>query len=162
MGFGKDGKGTIIYDRISGALSTLASQTALKIATVAITEDFRVVKAEGFLSIDALPANEGPVLVALADAELSEAEIKECLEATPLDRNDNLALEQSHRPVFLLGSFFHTAAGQGENLKIEKTIRWTFSGDDGFTLVAYNMDTGALTTGSAIRGIMKYYGVWVS
>lgn len=167
MGFGKDGKGVIIYEGQSQALTTLAAGSVIKIGTpLAITEDFRMIKSEILATLEGLTANEGPFDFGLADNELSTAEIQATLDTDgPLDSNDYAAKETAERPVFLIGRF----AGESSNNtnldkntgKINHVTRWTFKNDDGWCFWIRNAGPAALTTGATVRLLAKHFGVWV-
>ncbi len=91
MGFGKDGKGTIILQEDTITLLTLADNTALlqdNTGNLTLADDFRVLKMEYFATITSGLA-EGPIYFGVCNGELSIAEIKEALIQTgPLNRND--------------------------------------------------------------------------
>ncbi len=165
MGFGKDGMGTMITHASAITLGTLADGAAIKEAAgPAITEDFRLISFDiyGFLQGDTTDEN---VVLGLADDELSVAEIAEAVvNSGPLDRNDNVGNEQASRPVFLIQEFGQDGNGNATNMipSLRKTIRWTFSAPEGWTLFALNHSGSALTTGAVFRFVGKYYGVWVS
>lgn len=171
MGFGKDGKGVMIRESDSITLGTLSGGVAVKQSNpLAITEDFRLIKAEIFATLTGATfvEDDGPILVGISSDELTVAEIAECLQADgPLGPDDRLAMERAERPVWPIFLFRNdNQAGTdhfllNNGLPIEKTLRWTFSNSSGFTWFAYNLGTGALTTGGVVRFHAKYYGVWV-
>ncbi len=165
MGFGKDGKGVIMYNNDTITLGALASHAAVKQTNpLAIEEDFRVLKMRIVGGLDSTTGEEGPIVLGIADNELSAAEIAECWNAEgPLDRNDNLKDERAHRPVFILCNLEETAFGDGKYVfDVEENIRWTFSNTEGFCIFAFNLDGAALTTGGVVRFLAKFYGVWVT
>ena len=159
MGFGKDGKGAIITDTGLITLATLANVTALKEdSPLTLGEDFRLIKGEIFGSLSGATPGEGPLWLFLADDELTVAEIAESIESSgPSDRNDRVAMERAERPVFLLGMLPVLAAEEpihgpkGQRGVIEKTVRWTFSNPEGWTLGVFNQSGGTLTTGATFR-----------
>lgn len=164
MGFGKDGKGIIMYDGLSQALGTLTSFDVAEVGVLnaqTMTEDFRIIKIEGFAAWEAPTSEEGPIVIGLASGELTDAEIEECLEARPVDRNDRVELEKSSRPVWPL-AILGANQSNAETAVIDKTIRWTFSNDDGWKYWAYSLDGTSLTTGSYVKGLLKIFGVWVT
>lgn len=165
MGFGKDGKGTIGYlANVSDALGTLASQTVLKSdVTVSPEDDFRLLKTETYMSESGGTAGEA-VLFGIADNELTITEIKECLEAEPKDRNDAIGNERALRAVFPIGVISLGAAGNAPQFMepIVTKPRWTFSDTEGWCFFYYNFGPAALTTGSIISLLTKFYGVWLS
>ncbi len=104
MGFGKDGKGVIIYEDLQITVGNLASQAAVAAAGgITLGEDFRMLKSE----IHILMGDPGwgaigdTVIIGIADGELSVGEIAQAINANgPTDRNDNLLTEQANRPVW--------------------------------------------------------------
>ncbi len=169
MGFGKDGKGVIIRERDTITLGALNSLAVVKQDNpLVIGDDFRMIKAQilPYLSGATPVENDGPVIIGIADDELSVTEIAECLVAAgPLDRNDNLANERAMRPVFEIAQLpfvDDTSETVQYVLPLEKVVRWTFSNPEGWTLFAFNNGGSALTTGGVISLLNKFYGVWVT
>lgn len=170
MGFGKDGKGVILRESQTITLGTLASSTAIKAASnLAVTEDFRIIKSEILVSFRAMQPDESPIILGLADNELSVAEIGECLLVDgPVDRNDRQKEEEATRPVWeICQNTPQVFAGPSDNapnngLPIEKTFRWTFSNDEGWCWFAWNASGAALDGGGSIVIHAKHFGVWVS
>ncbi len=171
MGFGKDGKGAIITEQRSQALTTLAAQTAVLIGTkLAIEEDFRILKSHVHCLINGLTAGQGSRLViGLADGNLTVAQIAEAITANgPLNPGDTQG-EHAMRPVFIVGvaggDTTQTAlvvrdAHTNAPLIVQKN-RWTFQDGDSWNWFVYNNSAAALTTGSSIFLIAKNFGVWV-
>ncbi len=174
MGFGKDGKGEIIRENISQALSTLGAATAVLVGgTATMGEDFRILKSEVIAFIEGLTALEGGALeLWLVNGELSLAEAEEVLELTGTsDRNDAANRERAHRFVKYVGSFpdltglaaVRLISGPEGNLG-RSTInpRWTFSDPEAWDFLIYNRGGAALTTGATMRIQAQHYGVWVT
>lgn len=164
-GFGKDGKGVILYETNEVSLGTLAKDTVLSMGNYGIEEDFRMLRSEVFVIHRDPTAGEGPLLFGLARGDLTVTEIKETLETEPTDPQDT-KLEKSHRPVWPLGFIGQGHGGTVTDPSAEFVWdkRWTFmskSSNDGWQFWVYNMDLAALTTGSKIRYIAKHFGVWV-
>lgn len=161
-GFGKGGKGQILYENEIATLGAVIAAGAVS-APIGdyqngLDEDFRILKVEGAIAVDGLAAGEMAVFC-LADGALTAAEIAECLVASPDGPNDVPAIEHSHRPVFPVATLW--GSSDETNLRsFEKTVRWTFSDDEAWQWVLYNpgnVHAGALTY------VMwtKIYGVWV-
>lgn len=163
IGFGKNGRGTILYLNQDFAPGTITGKTVSKGNAANMTEDLRILKMEIDACITGLTATEEDrvLLLGFADAELTDAEIQECLEAEPLDSNDNLSLERSHRPVWPIGMMKPEVSDTVRYLSATWSKRWTFSDDDAYCFFLYNLGAGALTTGSTLRILVKLYGVWV-
>ncbi len=167
MGFGKDGKGAILREATNITLSTLGAVTAIKAGTQLVLEDdFRVIKTEVSGALDGAAADETPILLGLADNELSVAEIGEAMNLNgPVDRNDRVAVERAERPVWVVGSYdsvFNRVAANAGGAPLEKVLRWTFSNPEGWTWFAFNRTAATLTTGAVFRLEAKYFGVWVT
>ncbi len=169
MGFGKDGKGVIITETDLITLGTLANNTVLKQdSALVLTEDFRIISMELTTVLVGNTAAENPISLYLVNDELTVAEIKEAIEVNgPLGRSDRLNQERAERAVFLLGTFtggganVHFHGKDGQNTVVNKTIRWTFSSAQGWSIVAFNHSGAALTTGAVVRFLSKYFGVWL-
>ncbi len=170
MGFGKDGKGTIILQHDIITLATLADDTALiqDAGAIAIVEDFRILKSELHVGTnESIAAGDGPIYFGVADGELTVAEIAEVLNQTgPLNRNDNARSEQSLRKVEILAVFGPGQSnGTGDKAwqgPIVTKPRWTYSNPNGWAYFAFNQSGGALVTGTILRFRAKHYGVWVT
>ncbi len=165
MGFGKDGKGAIIYEKNIITLGALANATTKKAdGQIALTEDFRLIKSEIMVVAQGVAAGDAPLCFGIADNELTEAEIAEVMEQSgPVDKNDNLRSERAMRPVWPL-----MYLGDGDEADVpqdgiyEKVLRWTFSDADGWVFFIHNDTGGALTTGAVVRFRAKHFGVWVT
>ncbi len=172
MGFGKDGKGAIIIENRSQALSTLATAAVIFIGTkLPIAEDFRMLKAQIFAGIEGLAAGEGNgLLIGLAHGDLTVGEIKDSLDMEgPSDRGDLIKQEQALRPIFLLGALEkdtndtqgHFRSLWGSEYGIVAKPRWTFQTTDSWNWFIYNEGGAVLTTGSTVRINTKCFGVWL-
>ncbi len=173
MGFGKDGTGVIIRDNDQITLGALNANAAIKQANpLVLAEDFRVLKSEHFLTMESATfvAGDGPIVVGIANNELTAAEIAECLNTDgPLNRNDRGNTENAMRAVFpfiQLDFIQKSSAGGATEINLGKAVvdthRWTYSDPEGFTLFAFNHGGSALTTGGILRNLSTYYGVWVT
>ncbi len=173
MGFGKDGRGVIWRSVDSTALGALAGQAAVIVGNDwAPTEDFRLLKMELIAHVKALTTLQGlGLLIGIADAELSVAEIAEALIIDgPDDRNDNVGSEQASRPVWIMGDLIKDGGdaelrghfrGEGNSPVMTWKKRWTFSAPEGANIFVFN-NGSALTTGSSCGLLLTGYGVWVT
>ncbi len=173
MGFGKQGTGQIIREKVSNAaLGALAGEDVVKVASdITLAEDFRILKSEITAMVIGLTAGEGDGLVfGMANGELTAAEVEESLEADgPLNRNDAVATARALRKVKTLG--FSVAAPnantvmliQNENggRLITSKDRWTYSDPEGWDYWVYNLGS-TLTTGATMQLLATHYGVWVT
>ncbi len=164
MGFGKDNKGVIIREDNAIALGALAARTVILFPALALEEDFRMLKSEIWAILDDHANGDGAkIVLGLACAELSLAEVEEALEINgPINRNDRLQEERATRPVWLIEGFEEKSDASVQRMaKQEWKKRWTFSNADGWNFFIYNQSNGPLTTGSTVRISATHYGVWV-
>ncbi len=177
MGFGKDGKGQMWREGGIITLGTLAANTAIKAASqIAITEDARVLTIDASLHQIGMTTLEGPVIMGICNNELSIGEIAEALNMDgPIDRNDRELQEDIGKAVFPLalvtamgivpiGKWVNAESAGGPNnpmLGGRRTLQWTFSNPEGWTMFAFNFSGSSLTTGTVLRFFNTYYGVWL-
>ena len=164
MGFGKDGKGAILYDQVTINPGTLAAHDVIagNSTYVGIEQDFRILKSEFYM--DFAPQAVGDnVLVGIAGGNLSAAAIESAIEARPLEAN-SLLMEESMRAVWPLVNFGENSTGSGRLVaNFEKNLRWTFRQDDGWVYWVFNTDdSAALTDASEISIFAKHFGLWVN
>ncbi len=172
-GFGKDGKGQILWDVVTLTLGTLASQDVISVGSVTglnLREDFRILKTQYFIHFapGAFDALEGPLLVGMAAGGLTAALIEEAIESTPNDRNDYPEIEEVMRPIWPLDSLFLSVdttnnASTGNRLVAvdEFNPRWTMPSPDGWVWWAMNRSAGALSDLGTLIITAKHFGVWV-
>ncbi len=130
-----------------------------------------MIKLQIAASARGVAAAEGPVHLYLINDELSVTEVKEAIEANgPLGRSDRVAQERAERAVFLIGTFpAETPSTENEGIHgrdgqdgiVERTIRWTFSDAQGWSLGVFNQTGAAMTTGATVRFVAKFFGVWL-
>ncbi len=113
-------------------------------------------------------SGENPIDLYLVNDELSVAEIAASIAAAgPLGRSDRGGQELAERAVFLLGTFIGANPNlpllgeDGQEGVINKTVRWTFSDAQGWSIAAHNRSGGTLTTGSVVRLATKFFGIWL-
>ncbi len=171
IGFGKDGKGEIIREARSQALSTLQAGGGIIIGTkLATTEDFRIIRTDVQSSITGLTSSEGKGLALyLVDGVFTIAEFEAAIEANgPLGPNEAVAAEIAMRFERWLGEVVDAAGTAGDAIirnekggaLLQDTIRWTFSRTKSWNWVLFNHGV-ALTTGATVFIKAKNYGVWV-
>ncbi len=172
MGFGKDGKGTIIKESVSIVLGALGQQDVVVGAGPVITEDFRIIKTEVWGAITGLTSAEADGLyLGIANGDLNAGEIEESLEANgPLFPGQAVEQERAGRLTKMLGQFIPASAandlsrmlvGPDGGAPVSKTIRWTFGkSQGGWNWFVHNVGT-VLTTGATLRLSAVHYGVWV-
>jgi len=164
MGFGKDGKGQILYENVAllpGALAAKDVIAGFGAYQDNLIEDFRILKSEIHWGTRTGTAGDS-FMWGIAGGELSAAEIEEALEARPFNTNDNVALERSMRPVWPLGvSVLADDPSTSGGVPIEKNVRWTFANPNGWQFWVYNYTSLAMTTGTICDLFIKHFGVWV-
>ncbi len=176
MGFGKDGKGAIIKEKVDFTLGALAGQAPqLANSTVLLDSDFRILKSIVTATLTGLTTGEGNGLhLYMTQGDLSVGEVEANIEQSgPLRMGDRDLMEIAERWVRLLGTLegeavptermFHNEE-DGSILKINP--RWTFrrgrtASEGGWNWVVYNNGV-TITTGSTIRILATHYGVWVT
>ncbi len=156
MGFGKDGRGAILYFSVEGSVGALGAQTAVALFGHAVEQDFRILKIEGTLVARDTVTGETLELW-IADGDLTVAEIASALDSAGV-KSDDPEGEPAYRPVFFLGA---TSGVVATPTIVEKSVRWTFSPPDGFTFVVYNPSTDALAAVRDVNFHLKVFGVWV-
>ncbi len=98
-------------------------------------------------------AGEGPIVVGIANGDLSVTEVQEKLDAAPSRRDDIIAIERMSRPIRQAGTFPGTLSkevlNQGLPIVISKlpTKGWQFNDNISLALWGQNQ-SGATMTGS--------------
>lgn len=163
MGFGKDGRGTILYDRKEFALGALAAQDVIAASggyTNLIEDGFRIIKGEFYIIYNAGAVSDA-VVVGIASGELDASQIEEAIEARPTNSSDVPEAERTMRPVWPLAEF-HAANGP-VNKTVFKTLRWSFNDSSAWSYWAYNpYEAAGLVDGGTVTIFAKLYGVWVA
>ncbi len=172
MGFGKDGRGQILYDQISAGIGTIAANDVSLMGgryDGSMLEDFRIIKMDYWITLtpaQAITVLDGPITIGIASGDLTSAEIEEAIEAAPLGNSDVVANARSMRPVWPLESYVlkdpDTGGVPALTRKGSINIRWTFPNPTGWTYWAFNHGAGTLTTGNNIFGLLKLFGLWVA
>ncbi len=170
MGFGKDGKGQVLWDLVTITLGALAARDVISQASTtgsALKEDFRILKTKYYIAWRAPDFAEGPIVIGMAPGQMSAAEIEEALESTPTDTSDVPEIEQSNRMVWPLEIMMlqndGTLSDGGKAIaQGEVMTKWTFPDPDGWNWWTFNLDSVApLTTNGRIEIFAKHFGVWV-
>ncbi len=173
MGFGKDGKGQILYETSISSLDmgALAARDAVEFVgsfNDALEEDFRILRVDYWISIrgaQAIVLEDGPIWVGFAAGNLAAGDVEGAIETIPVNQND-LGLENTNRPIWPLEMFTvqdpDTQAGDHQTIKGSFNPKWTFNNPDGWTWWVYNSSAFALVTGSAITINAKIFGMWVA
>ncbi len=173
MGFGKDGKGVILRERSTITLGALAQFGAVIFASgIAITEDFRMLKALLQVNAHTLTSGEGEGLVfGIANGDLTAVEIAECLVTDgPIGPQEHAGgSEEAERAVHVIAASGLQDAGGTERTflnenggpMIEDKFPWTYYNGSGWDWFVFNNGSAALTTGGFVEVLATMYGVWV-
>ncbi len=176
MGFGKDGKGTIIKEQTSITLAALAVADMVGgNSTVQLDSDFRILKTDLTAVINGITSLEGKGLILyMAQGDLTVAQAEESIEAQgPLKPGDITRQERADRWVRRVGITIGATVNETERVFTNEygggllsiNPRWTFrrartATDGGWNWDVYN-DGATLTTGATVRITATHYGVWV-
>ncbi len=171
MGFGKDNKGVIIRERFTHSLGALVDgDVEITAKTLAITEDFRIIKTELSATIE-LTADAGAhgSVFGIANGVLTAAQIEACLELNgPSGPSARPAAEAAERFCKTLGVFQNPSGGLECSLigvdggpLIRETIRWTFTDTDQWVFWVYNNTGVTMQTGNIVNVLATHYGVWL-
>jgi len=148
----------------SVALSTLANATILSVDITALgITKFRVVSMDLSWQIRDQTPGEGPIQVGVANSNLTNTEIGECLDATPTSQTDIIPLERLRRPVRTVGAFNSVSAD--EVLNDGRMMRTKFHTvlDEGTELEVWARNrSGSSLTGGAFLAVQgRVYGYWI-
>ncbi len=171
MGFGKDGKGQILREVATITIGALAAGAVVKHTggVVLQTTSFRILKTEYFAVMStAFQGEFDQVLLGIANGALSTTEIAACIEADgPDDRNDP-DKEEAMRAVWLQAHLREQPAQANglnqvlfNNMKMDFSLKWTFTPTEGWDWFVFNPLGGAITTGAVVKIFAKHFGVWV-
>ncbi len=172
MGFGKDGKGAILWDQtqiLPGAL--IPADVAGAATNQNLIEDFRILRTDYWINYLPVATDgfEGPVLVGMAPGGLSAAEVEEAIDSVPTYPGDAPASERSLRPVWPLEAFVFLVdnaqgwGGHGELVKKGSfNPKWTFHDSDEWIWWVFNFSGNTLTTGGQVNIVAKHFGVWLT
>ncbi len=161
---------------IQFALSTLGAATALKAATkvdASRLNGFRIAKVNVAATLRNKTASEGPILWGL-QCNMSAADIKAAIESDPQSSTaDNDRGDGTWLKILGLIGFPTTDApltggvGPGATAvslvahMMEVKVNWSVIEGQDFSVFAFNMGSGALTTGTIIDAVLEIFGVWL-
>ncbi len=168
MGFGKDGKLSILYE-FSRNIDVSALAALDVIATGGgyhntLIDDFRMISLKYQAYFEGGEVGDSLVF-GIASSDLSAPEIELALETAWVEEDNRISEESSGRPVWVLGRLAVLAAEgsvpfEGEFRK--EVIRWTFHQQSGWQWWCYNPSTGsAIGSTATFSPMAKIYGVWV-
>lgn len=168
-GFGKDGKGQILWDVQDISIGALAANDVISANSttgVNLDEDFRILKTQYFFAWRAPDFSEAPILIGMAAGGLQANEIEEAIESTPNDTNDYPEIEQAMRPVWPLEGMMLQNDGtfaDGARTLAQDSFnpKWTMPSPGGWVWWILNHGSAALTAGGVMHIVAKHFGVWV-
>lgn len=109
---------------------------------------------EGFISIKDQTGGEGPIVVGCCHGDYTVTEVKEALEATDTNTEDQILLEQSRRKVRTWGIFTGKDSDGylNNNTRSQKhKIKFSTSEGNSVSVFAYNDSGAALTAGAVVH-----------
>ncbi len=129
---------------------------------------FRVIRARLAAMLEAKTATEGPIVWGIG-MNVNAADLEAMFEADPSSSATRiLGPQRSYiMPLGIIGKPATEGAltGKGGETNIgqfvEITPNWSVPEGQNLNYWAYNMDSGALTTGTLIRIFAQLYGVWL-
>ncbi len=128
----------------------------------AFGEDIYVISVDGTWALHTHTAGQGPIVVGFAHADLTVAEISECIKAELTDPDDIITRERARRPVRQVGAFngLNTDETLYDGVAKRTTIKISIGNDHNLALYAFNRSGAPLTTGSKITVDGVLYGRW--
>ncbi len=155
-------------------LSTLAGNDLISADTLidgSRSQGFRIVKSNFFFNVTGKTQAEGPVMVGVA-ANLGSAKLELIIENDPQSVNEQD--EDRGRGVFIMPLFMlgllttslpaGAAGGPQTGLPVDVSYGkngWSIPEGEALFIWAYNMQSGALTTGTVISWFAEHFGVWL-
>ncbi len=177
MGFGKDGKGAIVKEKVILTLGALAADDLLQQnSAVQLDMDFRILRSDITACLRGITSLEGQGLILyMSQGILTDAETEENIEQNgPLRLGEKLEEEIASRWVRRVGMTAGPTVNETERVfrnkhngpLLELEPRWTFrrsrtATEGGWNWAVYNSGV-VLTTGTTVNLIATHYGVWGS
>lgn len=155
-------------------LSTLASLTALTLSSTldGLTTTFLLKRVRYMLQLEGVTADEGPLVIGLANGDASAGEIGSAMVVTntvgPSDVTQQLTQDQAW--IVLQDSLESLRMHDGVGVRGDTSFQWHSVGKNGIPmkegsgikLFIFNADASALTTGVLVKGLVQYQGVWLN
>jgi len=155
----------VIKFRNQLALSTLASDSLLKVTLTGLAQDFYCQSVDALWSLRDATVDQGPITIGYANGDLSVTEIIESLDSNPVSESDIVAQERARRPVRYAGQF-PGAESANEDLVLNDgrmmRTKLAIMLNEGVELEGWaRNESGAALTGSAVIEVRgKIYGYW--
>ncbi len=139
---------------------------AIPTADTVLGENYRLQAMDLLIAWKAFTAGEGPIMIGIAHADYSDAEIEEWLEVVGQYTPDDLVAAETRRRLIrqIAVIDLDDATGHindGQPVRVSKLGWMLNSGTVGVRIWAYNSGGGALTTGGQIHHTADWYGRWV-
>ncbi len=168
---GTEGIQILIEQEVNVALLTLASRTALAIATdhaTALNEAFLMKKVRMILNLRAITAGQaGRLLIGMARGTVSVTSIKSAMENNIFERNKKEqaikrdVLFETLTPVTWesfdgINAIYDSgmiSLGGGKGIPFDDDLGWQW--------FVWNVSSGALATGSICDFHATYWGIWL-
>lgn len=135
-------------------LLTTANATTVKenLADTLISDNF-LISTKLKWTIRDLTVGQGPILVGIALADYTAAEITETILAQGAwDQSDRVTQEQARRKVRVIGSFSGNAAEEvlNDGMPIKTVCKWKMFEGETLSIFAYNATGATFTTGAEV------------
>ncbi len=147
------------------ALSTLATATGivdpLTFGENTLSDNYFVNSVQVGVGVTGFTDGEGPLLIGIAHADYSLAEIEQWVEQTAAYTRANLiGREIANRLIRKIG-IVTLAAGSAVRRSKKMKLNWQLhAGNSGLQLWVYNLDTNTLTTGCVVDHATTFNGRW--
>ena len=160
----RDPNFAVVKVNVQLSAGALANDTAVKTALTNIADNATVIAADLSAGLRGNTAGEGPWEFGISKEIYSVAEIVEALDASPVRRDDEIALERTRRRVRLMGLFSGAAEPEKINNGLPVRARklfWEVSANGGgIDLWLLNRSGATFTTGASLEVSGKLYIRW--
>ncbi len=161
---GGQNKFQVLKVNVTSALGTLGTATVADVELTALQDaKFKVISADLLLAIRDLTPGEGPIEIGIFNGDLSNTEVGEALDATPVSQSDIIPIERLKRPVRLAGIFSgqlaHETLNDGKRMRIK--LRTILNNGTQLAVFMRNQGGAALTTGAVVNISGQIYGYWI-
>ncbi len=153
-GRGRKPRGRYVRARIASTLTigALATKDVISAAILNNAVDpNRISSVDATYVLDGLTAGEGPIEIYLADADYTDSEIEEAIEAAAAyDIGNLVAQEQARRKVRHIGTVSAEEPRLNDGRSVKTKLNWSIAIGNSIEVAAYNASAGTLTTGAVL------------